>query len=66
MVLDIYALSAGTIDKAGRYGKMDSDAFRHQYANGFAPLYEEAKAMDTRLGIWGGPDGFANTILLRG
>jgi hypothetical protein len=61
MVLDIYALSAGTIDKAGRYGKMDSDAFRRQYPNGFTPIYEKAKAMDTRLGIWGGPDGFGNT-----
>jgi len=61
MVLDIYALSAGTIDKAGRYGKMDSAAFRRQYPNGFAPIYEKAKAMGTRLGIWGGPDGFGNT-----
>jgi len=61
MVLDIYALSAGTIDKAGRYGKMDSDAFRRQYPNGFAPIHEKAKAMGTRLGIWGGPDGFGNT-----
>jgi len=61
MVLDIYALSAGTIDKAGRYGKMDSDAFRRQYPNGFAPIYDNAKAMGTRLGIWGGPDGFGDT-----
>jgi len=61
MVLDIYALSAGTVDKAGRYGKMDSDAFRRQFPNGFAPIYEKAKAMGTRLGIWGGPDGFGNT-----
>jgi len=61
MVLDIYALSAGTIDKAGRYGKMDSDAFRRQYPNGFAPIFEKAKAMGTRLGIWGGPDGFGDT-----
>jgi len=61
MVLDIYALSAGTIDKAGRYGKVDSDAFRRQYPNGFAPIYEKAKAMGTRLGIWGGPDGFGDS-----
>jgi len=27
MVLDIYVISAGAIDKAGRYGTMDSDAF---------------------------------------
>ncbi len=52
MKLDIYALSAGTIDKAGRYGRMDSDAFHRQFPNGFAPIYEKAKAMGTRLGIW--------------
>jgi len=61
MVLDIYALSAGTIDKAGRYGKMESDAFRRQFPNGIEPIYEKAKAMGTRLGVWGGPDGFGDT-----
>ncbi|MCF7975081.1 MAG: hypothetical protein K9N55_14810, partial [Phycisphaerae bacterium] len=43
MVLDIYVISAGAIDKAGRYGKMDSEAFRRQFPNGFGPLYEKAK-----------------------
>lgn len=62
MELDIYALSAGTIDKAGRYGKMDSAAFRRQFPNGIEPIYRQAKAMGTRLGIWGGPDGFGNTV----
>jgi hypothetical protein len=61
MVLDIYVISAGAIDKAGRYGKMDSDAFRRQFPNGFGPIYEKAKNMGTRLGTWGGPDGFGNT-----
>ena len=61
MVLDIYVISAGAIDKAGRYGKMDSDAFRIQFPNGFGPIYEKAKTMATRLGTWGGPDGFGNT-----
>jgi len=61
MVLDIYVISAGAIDKAGRYGKMDSEAFRRQFPNGFGPIYEKAKAMGTRLGTWGGPDGFGNT-----
>ncbi len=61
MVLDIYVISAGAIDKAGRYGKMDSDAFRRQFPNGFAPIYAKAKTMGTRLGTWGGPDGFGNT-----
>ena len=61
MVLDIYVISAGAIDKAGRYGKMDSDAFRRQFPGGFGPIHEKAKAMGTRLGTWGGPDGFGNT-----
>jgi len=61
MVLDIYVISAGAIDKAGRYGTMDSDAFRRQFPNGFEPIYKKAKAMGTRLGTWGGPDGFGNT-----
>jgi hypothetical protein len=61
MVLDIYVISAGAIDKGGRYGKMDSDAFRRQFPNGFRPIYEKAKAMGTRLGTWGGPDGFGDT-----
>jgi hypothetical protein len=60
MVLDIYALDAGAIDKAGRYGKMDSDAFRRQFPNGIEPIYRKAEAMGTRLGVWGGPDGFGN------
>ena len=61
MVLDIYVISAGAIDKAGRYGTIDSDAFRRQFPNGFGPIYEKAKAMGTRLGTWGGPDGFGDT-----
>jgi hypothetical protein len=61
MVLDIYVISAGAIDKAGRYGKMDSDAFRRQFPNGFGPIYKKAKSMGTRLGTWGGPDGFGDT-----
>ena len=61
MVLDIYVISAGAIDKAGRYGKMDSDAFRRQFPNGFGPIYEKAKTVGTRLGTWGGPDGFGDT-----
>ncbi len=61
MVLDIYVISAGAIDKAGRYGTMDSDAFRSQFPNGFGPIYQKAKSMGTRLGTWGGPDGFGDT-----
>jgi len=61
MVLDIYVISAGAIDKAGRYGTMDSEAFRRQFPNGFGPIYEKARSMGTRLGTWGGPDGFGDT-----
>lgn len=61
MVLDIYNISAGTIDKAGRYGSMDSDEFRRNFPNGFGPIYEKARTMDTRLSTWGGPDGFGDT-----
>lgn len=61
MVLDIYVVSAGAIDKARWYGSMDSEEFKTQFPNGFDPIYKKAKAMGTRLGTWGGPDGFGNT-----
>jgi hypothetical protein len=61
MSLDIYAFDAGAVDGKRFYGKMDSDRFREQFPNGFGPIYRKARAMDTRLGIWGGPDGFGNT-----
>ena len=61
MSLDIYVISAGAIDKARWYGSMDSEEFKRQFPNGFDPIYKEAKAMNTRLGTWGGPDGFGNT-----
>ena len=59
--LDIYVISAGAIDKARWYGSMDSPEFKRQFPNGFDPIYQKAKAMGTRLGTWGGPDGFGNT-----
>ncbi len=61
MVLDIYNISAGTIDKAGRYGSMDTGEFRRNFPNGFGPIHEKAKRMGTRLATWGGPDGFGDT-----
>lgn len=61
MMLDIYLVSAGTIDKGGWYGSMDSDEFKAQFPNGLDPIYKKAKEMGTRLGTWGGPDGFGNT-----
>jgi hypothetical protein len=61
MVLDIYVISAGTIDKAGWYGSTGSPEFRSQFPNGLGPIYERAALMNTRLGTWGGPDGFGTT-----
>ncbi len=61
MRLDIYAFDAGAIDGAKFYGSMDSDRFRRRFPRGFAPLRDAAAAMGTRLGLWGGPDGFGDT-----
>lgn len=61
MELDIYAFDAGALDGKRFYGRMDSDRFRSQFPNGFQPVYEKAKEVGTRLGIWGGPDGFGDT-----
>lgn len=61
MRLDIYAFDAGTIDGKNFYGSMKSDRFARQFPNGFGPIAEKAKESGTRLGIWGGPDGFGNT-----
>lgn len=61
MILDIYVVSAGAIDKARWYGSMDSEEFKTQFPNGFDPIYKKAKEMGTRLGTWGGPDGFGDT-----
>ncbi len=61
MTLDIYVVSAGAIDKARWYGSMDSDEFNMQFPNGFDTIYHRAKRIGTRLGTWGGPDGFGDT-----
>ena len=61
MYLDIYAFDAGAIDGKRFYGRVDSDRFKEQFPNGFKPIYQVAKKMGTRLGVWGGPDGFGNT-----
>ncbi|MCP4895994.1 MAG: hypothetical protein GY906_03380 [bacterium] len=61
MQLDIYAFDAGAIDGKRFYGKIDSERFREQFPNGWGPIYEAAKAIGTRLGVWGGPDGFGDS-----
>ena len=61
MQLDIYAFDAGAIDGAKIYGSTRSKRFKQQFPEGFAPLSRQASAMGTRLGVWGGPDGFGDT-----
>jgi hypothetical protein len=61
MNLDIYALDAGAIDAPGYYGRIDSDRFKKQFPNGFAPIAEKARSFGCRLGVWLGPDGFGNS-----
>lgn len=61
MILDIYAFDAGTIDGANFYGSDQSARFKRQFPSGFGNVVEKAAGMDTRLGLWGGPDGFGDT-----
>jgi hypothetical protein len=61
MKLDIYAFDAGAIDGSGFYGNIHSARFKRQFPAGFAPIAEFASSIGTRLGIWGGPDGFGNS-----
>ena len=61
MQLDCYAFDAGNIDTQGEYGSTESARFREKFPRGFGPVAEKAKAMDCRLGMWAGPDGFGDT-----
>lgn len=61
MKLDIYAFDAGAIDGSGFYGSIKSSRFKRQFPGGFGPLADFASKTGTRLGIWGGPDGFGDT-----
>lgn len=61
MILDIYAFDAGLIDGKNFYGSMHSDRFKKKFPNGLDQVYNRAKQINTRLGVWGGPDGFGNT-----
>lgn len=61
MQLDIYAFDAGVIDGKRFYGSMDSERFKSKFPTGFGKVADKAKAMNTALGLWGGPDGFGNT-----
>jgi hypothetical protein len=61
MTLDIYAFDAGLIDGKNFYGTMTSGRFKERFPNGLDAVYRKAKGMNTRLGSWGGPDGFGDT-----
>lgn len=61
MQLDIYAFDSGQIDGARFYGSMDSERFRTKFPDSFDRIHAKAAGMGTRLGLWGGPDGFGNT-----
>jgi len=62
MTLDIYAFDAGFVDGKDFSAILDkSDRFRRQFPNGLAGVVQAAARMGTRLGHWGGPDGFGNT-----
>ncbi len=61
MQLDIYAFDAGAIDGKRFYGTVGSDRFQGQFPNGFEPMVRSANEMGTRLGVWGGPDGFGES-----
>jgi len=62
MILDIYAFDAGFVDGKNFSAIMNqSDRFKKQFPNGLSRVVKEAANMGTRLGHWGGPDGFGNT-----
>lgn len=62
MTLDIYAFDAGFVDGKGFCAILDtSDRFKRQFPHGLVGVVRAAAAMGTRLGHWGGPDGFGNT-----
>jgi hypothetical protein len=62
MILDIYAFDAGFVDGKNFTGILaQSDRFKQQFPQGLDRVYQTAKKMDTRLGHWGGPDGFGDT-----
>jgi hypothetical protein len=62
MVLDIYAFDAGFVDGKNFTGILEqSPRFRRQFPKGLDRVYQAAKKMNTRLGHWGGPDGFGDS-----
>lgn len=62
MELDIYAFDAGLIDGKNFYGDMESIRFKQKFPDGLDTVYRKAQKNGMRLGMWGGPDGFGNTL----
>ncbi len=62
MQLDIYAWDAGNLDGAeGTYERIDGEKITAQYPDGYGKVVDAAKQMGTRMGVWGGADGYGNT-----
>lgn len=61
MQLGIYAWDAGNIDSARYYGSMETEKFKRQFPNGWAPIADVARSFDCKMGLWAGPDGFGDT-----
>ena len=62
MQLDIYAFDAGLIDGKNIYGSINSQRFKNKFPKGLDSTYLKAKQNGVRLGLWGGPDGFGDTL----
>jgi len=62
MLLDIYAWDAGNLDGAGNsYEFPEGEKLKKQYPDGYAAVAEAAAKLGTRLGVWGGADGYGDT-----
>lgn len=62
MILDIYAFDAGFVDGKQFSAIMnESPRFKRQFPQGLDRVFRTAAGMGTRLGHWGGPDGFGDT-----
>ena len=58
--LDIYAWDAGNLDgSCGQYKNGESER-KEQFPNGYAPIAAAAQKIGTRLGVWGGADGYGD------
>lgn len=61
MKLDIYAFDSGVFDGKNYYGSNLSPWYKRKFPNGFRAVADKAAGGGTRLGLWGGPDGFGDT-----